>query len=436
MVRENYETKPEIQKVILAAVEKQKDADTIDYTLEEFQNLAEANNLEVVGIITQKLDRPVSGTYFGSGKIEELSELVAATDATLVVSNDDLTATQIRNLEKLIGHGIRVVDRTALILDIFATRAQTKVAKLQVRLAQKQYQLPRLHTSLANELDQQGGAGGGSFTSRGAGETKLELSRRVIEDQIIRIKRELKDVIEASGTQRKQRDASGLPRVALVGYTNAGKSTWMNKMIENYGVESENDDKTVFEKDMLFATLDSTVRAIKLPNKRQILLSDTVGFVSNLPHDLVASFHSTLEEAINADLLVQVVDVSDPHYKEMMDTTEQTLREIGADQVPMVVIYNKADKTEMSYPDRNGNTLTASARDEKSVLAFVELITQELFGKIVEVELLIPFDRGDIVSEINSKYNVLSTEYLENGTQLKVSLLPEEALKYNQFEQK
>jgi GTP-binding protein HflX len=436
LVRENYETKPEIQKVILAAVEKQKDADTIDYTLEEFQNLAEANNLEVVGIITQKLDRPVSGTYFGSGKIEELSELVAATDATLVVSNDDLTATQIRNLEKLIGHGIRVVDRTALILDIFATRAQTKVAKLQVRLAQKQYQLPRLHTSLANELDQQGGAGGGSFTSRGAGETKLELSRRVIEDQIIRIKRELKDVIEASGTQRKQRDASGLPRVALVGYTNAGKSTWMNKMIENYGVESENDDKTVFEKDMLFATLDSTVRAIKLPNKRQILLSDTVGFVSNLPHDLVASFHSTLEEAINADLLVQVVDVSDPHYKEMMDTTEQTLREIGADQVPMVVIYNKADKTEMSYPDRNGNTLTASARDEKSVLAFVELITQELFGKIVEVELLIPFDRGDIVSEINSKYNVLSTEYLENGTQLKVSLLPEEALKYNQFEQK
>lgn len=428
-----HETAAETQKVILVAVEKQNQKPSIEYTLEEFENLAMANNLEVVGTLVQKLDRPVSGTYFGSGKIEELSELVSATDATLVISNDDLTATQIRNLEKLIGDDVRVVDRTALILDIFAQRAQTKIAKLQVKLAQKKYQLPRLHTSLANELDQQAGAGGGSFTSRGAGETKLELSRRVIEDQIIHIKKELKEVIDGTKTQRKQRDNSGMPTAALVGYTNAGKSTWMNQMIENFGVETEREDKTVFEKDMLFATLDSTVRKIKLPNNREILLSDTVGFVSNLPHDLVASFNSTLEEAVNADLLIQVVDISDPNYKEMMETTEQTLKQIGAGEIPMIVIFNKADKTELKFPDRNGETLVASARDEKSLIEFVSIVEDNLFGKIEVVELLIPFERGEVVSKINSKFNILETEYLENGTQLKVELQPQEIDQFKEF---
>jgi GTP-binding protein HflX len=433
MTEKIHTTEIEKQKVILAAIERQKD--NFEYIIEELENLAVANNLEVVGTLSQKLERPVSGTYFGSGKIEELAELVNATEATLVISNDDLTATQIRNLEKAIKkEGVRVVDRTALILDIFASRAQTKIAKLQVRLAQKQYQLPRLHTSLANELDQQGGAGGGSFTSRGAGETKLELSRRVIEDQIIKIKSELKLLLESSDIQRKQRDESGIPTVALVGYTNAGKSTWMNQMVTRFGEDNTENDKTVFEKDMLFATLDSTVRSIKLPNKRQILLSDTVGFVSNLPHNLVASFNSTLQEAINADLLVQVVDVSDEHYQDMMDTTEKTLNEIGAGNIPMILIYNKADKTELKFPDRNGETLTLSARNDDSVDLFVQTITEKLFGENEEVPLLLPFDRGDIVNILNKNAKIISTEYVDEGTKLLVELSPSEKEKYAEFQ--
>ncbi|MDR2661313.1 MAG: GTPase HflX [Lactobacillaceae bacterium] len=433
MSKQTQTTDTEIQKVVLVAVEKPNQKATFEYTIEEFKNLAIANNLEVTQVVTQKLDRPVSGTYFGSGKIEELKEVVQATESTLVISNDDLTATQIRNLEKLIGENILVVDRTALILDIFASRAKTKIAKLQVRLAQKQYQLPRLHTSLANELDQQGGAGGGSFTSRGAGETKLELSRRVIEEQISKMKIELKEILANSNTQRKQRDASGIPTVTLVGYTNAGKSTWMNRMIEKYTQSNSSEDKTVFEKDMLFATLDPTVRTLRLPNNRQILLSDTVGFVSNLPHDLIASFNSTLQEAVNADLLVQVVDISDPHYREMMETTEKTLIEIGADKVPMVTVFNKADRASIAFPSREGNTITASAFDSQSQEYFINLIIDKVFGQIEEITLLIPFSKGNIVNEINNSVKVLSQEFENEGTLLKTELTASEKEKYQEF---
>ncbi|WP_180368995.1 GTPase, partial [Oenococcus oeni] len=189
------------------------------------------------------------------------------------------------------------------------------------------------------------------------------------------IKTELKSLLSSSTVQRKRRDNSGLKRVALVGYTNAGKSTWMNRIVERYSqIGNDSEEKKVFEKDMLFATLDSTVRSIRLPNKRQFLLSDTVGFISNLPHNLVASFQSTLEEASNSDLLVQIVDVSDPHYRDMLTTTSKTLRQIGAEQIPMVTIFNKADKAKLSYPERSGEDLIASALDKKSLEAFIDLL--------------------------------------------------------------
>ncbi|MDN6968432.1 GTPase HflX [Oenococcus sp. UCMA 17063] len=434
MTAQLFNTEKTKEKVILTAIENQKNSHDFDYAIEEFKNLALADNLEVADILTQKYDRPNAATYFGKGKVKELKELVIARDAQLVISNDDLTATQIRNLEKMIGADVHVVDRTGLILDIFAARAKTRIAKLQVRLAQKQYQLPRLHTSLANDLDQQAGAGGGSFTSRGSGETKLELNRRTIEDQISQIKTELKSLLASSTIQRKQRDNSGLKRVALVGYTNAGKSTWMNRIIEQYSqIGDDLEEKKVFEKDMLFATLDSTVRSVRLPNKRQFLLSDTVGFVSNLPHNLVASFQSTLEEASNADLLVQIVDVSDPHYRDMLATTSKTLQQIGAKQIPMITIFNKADKAKLNYPERNGENLIASALDEKSLDAFIDLLNKKLFADLKEVELLIPFDQGSILSQLIQDNQVLRQEYNDKGTKIVVELPEAKIKRYERF---
>ncbi|MFT9266566.1 GTPase HflX [Oenococcus sp.] len=437
MAEQLFNTEQAKERVILVALENQKNSASFAYTIEEFKNLAAANNLNVVDVLTQKYDRPNAGTYFGKGKVTELKELVAAREAELVISNDDLTATQIRNLEKMIGGGTRVVDRTALILDIFASRAKSKLAKLQIRLAQKQYQLPRLHTALANELDQQGGAGGGSFTSRGSGETKLELNRRTIEDQIAQIKAELKTLLSASTVQRSQRDHSGLKTVALVGYTNAGKSTWMNRMIEKYSESKEDiDDKKVFEKDMLFATLDATVRAIRLPNKRRFLLSDTVGFVSNLPHNLIASFQSTLDEAVHADLLVQIVDVSDPHYRDMMATTKSTLTAIGAEQIPMVTVFNKADKAGVTYPERSGEDLIASALDDNSLDAFIKLLDEKLFADFKTVELMIPFDQGAVVNQILNGNNVLEQDFTAQGTRLRVELPAAQIETYQAFVQK
>ena len=277
----------------------------LDYELEELANLAKANNLEPVETFTQKLERPNPSTYFGKGKVEELGEAVKTYDVDMIVVNDELTPSQIRNLEKTTD--ATVVDRTGLILEIFAQRAQTKVAKLQVQLARLQYQLPRLRTSMSISLDQQTGTGGAGFTSRGSGETKLEQSRQRITSQMVHVRQELADLDKSENTRSMQRHANNLPNVALVGYTNAGKSTLMNRLLMRFGVGADNDDsKQVFEKDMLFATLNTTVRQLTLPDKRQFLLSDTVGFVSKLPHNLVAAFKSTLQEAANADLILHL----------------------------------------------------------------------------------------------------------------------------------
>lgn len=404
--------------VIIAGIENEQE--NFEYTMAELASLAEAANMKVTRQFKQKLERPIAATYLGKGKAEEIKTAGAVTDSQILILNDELTPTQIRNLENITE--LRVLDRTALILEIFAARAKTKEAKLQVQVAKLQYQLPRLHTGLTDKLDQQtAGNAGGGYTNRGAGETKLELNRRVIEKKISALNKELKTIDKEHQTRRKQRQRSGIKTAALVGYTNAGKSTTLNGLLRLFG---ETKNKEVFEKDMLFATLDTSVRRLRFDDNKEILLSDTVGFVSKLPHQLVKAFHTTLAEAANSDLLVQVVDLSDEHYQEMIETTEKTLAKIGVTNIPMLYVFNKADKLAVSYPSLAGKELTFSARDDESLKTLAELLKQELFKDYQTHAYLIPYAKGNLVEELNQKATVLETEYLADGTKIKAEVAP------------
>ncbi len=401
-----------------------------DYTMQELANLAEACNMEVKDTVIQKLERPVSASYVGRGKAEEIKTQGKIHDARILIVNDELTPMQIRNLGDLTD--MKIIDRTALILEIFASRARSKEAKLQVQIAQLRISLPRLHTDNDKvKLDQQTGGGGGSFNSRGGGETKLEKDRRVIGKRISILKKELKDIEEKQSVTRKQRDASGLKSVALVGYTNAGKSTTMNGLLRACG---KDDDKQVFEKDMLFATLDTSVRRLHFKDNKDFLISDTVGFVSHLPHQLVQAFKSTLSEAAKADLLVQVIDVSDPNYRDMIKTTEETLKEIGVENIPMIYAFNKADLTEAPYPEILGNQITYSAKDPASIEKIVELIKENIFKDDRIVTFKIPFSEGRYLDELNVRGTVLETTYEEDGTVVSANVSPELHSRLSRFE--
>ena len=314
-----------------------------DYSMEELANLAEACEVEVVGELTQNLQRVNPSHYLGTGKTQEVKVLVDDYHANLVVFNDELSPSQIRNLEKELE--CKVIDRTILILDIFDRRAKTKEAQLQVEVAKLQYMLPRLN-GLRESLGRQ--SGGVGTSNRGSGEKQIELDRRRIEERVSVLNKELEELVEHRQTQRKQRKKKGLPVVALVGYTNAGKSTVMNAFVERFHPTFE--EKQVFEKDMLFATLETSVRHIPLPDRKEFLLTDTVGFVSKLPHHLVKAFRSTLEEVSEADLLIHVIDLSNANYPQMMEITNQTLKGIGIGEIPTILAYNKADLTDQSIP--------------------------------------------------------------------------------------
>lgn len=363
-------------------------------------------------------------------RAEEIKTQGKIHDARILIVNDELTPMQIRNLGDLTD--MKIIDRTALILEIFASRARSKEAKLQVQIAQLRISLPRLHTDNDKvKLDQQTGGGGGSFNSRGGGETKLEKDRRVIGKRISILKKELKDIEEKQNVTRKQRDASGLRSVALVGYTNAGKSTTMNGLLRACG---KDDDKQVFEKDMLFATLDTSVRRLHFKDNKDFLISDTVGFVSHLPHQLVQAFKSTLSEAAKADLLVQVIDVSDPNYRDMIKTTEETLKEIGVENIPMIYAFNKADLTEAPYPEILGNQITYSAKDPASIEKIVELIKENIFKDDRIVTFKIPFSEGRYLDELNVRGTVLETNYEEDGTIVSANVSPELHSRLSRFE--
>lgn len=415
-----------IEKAILVGVNLRND-EHFDYSMEELQNLAEALHVEVVGTVTQNLERVTPSHYVGTGKIEEIKNFYEEAQANLVIFNDELSPSQIRNLERDLA--TKVIDRTMLILDIFGRRAKTREAQMQVELAQLQYMLPRL-VGLHASLSRQGGGTGGGFKNRGAGETKLELDRRKIEDQIAKIKKDLEHVKEQRETQRKQRRKNALPVVSIVGYTNAGKSTIMNQLLTQIGQEEH---KQVFEKDMLFATLETSVRQIELPDKKTFLLTDTVGFVSKLPHHLVKAFRSTLEEARDADLLLHVVDVSNTEHGFMMDVTNETLKAVGVEDIPTIYVYNKADIADAPYPVVSGDNIWISAKQGVGLEELVQLIRQHIFSHYVTCDMLIPYDQGNVVSYLNENASVFNTAYEEGGTLLSLEVKAADYAKYQHY---
>lgn len=421
-----------MEKALLVGVNLNNGED-YKLSLEELGSLAEACEMEVVGSVEQNLIDVHKAFYIGTGKVEEVKEVAEEKEADVVIFDNSLSPMQMRNLQDKIGKPI--LDRSTLILDIFASRARSREAKLQVEVARLQYMLPRL-VGLHAALSRQGG-GSGSMSNKGAGEKKLELDRRVLEHRLAEYRRELKEVGAERQTQRKKRAASGMPRIALVGYTNAGKSTLMNAMLDLFGVdEIDVEEKKVMEKDMLFATLDTTVRKIAPENHHAFLLSDTVGFIHKLPHNLVEAFHSTLEEAREADILLQIVDYSDEHYKEQIAVTNQTLKELGAEGIPMIYVYNKADKVAPEnlpgkIPAVTEDSIYLSAKQKIGMDELICLIEKKLAGGYRECELMIPYTDGRAVSYLNENAVVFAMEYQENGVYMKVNCKAED---YNYYE--
>lgn len=420
-------------KVLLVGLDTGEEPD-FDHSMEELKSLAEAAYKQVAGVIVQRMQEVNKAFYIGTGKVEEVREYAGECQAEEVVFDNALSPSQVRNLGRELG--LPVLDRTNLILDIFAIRAQTKEAKLQVETARLQYFLPRL-VGMRENLSRQGGTTGGSLSNRGAGETKLELDRRKIEHRISELKKELEDVAGARETMRKKRSQSKIPKVALVGYTNAGKSTILNRMVSLYG---DNKEKTVVEKDMLFATLDTNVRCIypkadAIENK-PFFLADTVGFIHKLPHGLVKAFRSTLEEVKYADLLIQVVDFSDEHYKQHIEVTAATLKELEAGDIPRIIVYNKADKCAMeNLPRRKDRQIYMAASLNCGIEELTEMIKECVYADQVETELLLPYDKGGIVSYFMENATVLEQEYREEGVWLKVSCHKADADKYAEYRQ-
>lgn len=412
------------QKAILVGVNLNHQAD-FDYSMEELANLTEACDIEVVGVLTQNLPKITPSHYIGTGKIEEVRALLEAHGGNLVIFNDELSPSQLRNLESDLQ--CKVIDRTLLILDIFAERAKTREAQLQVEVARLKYMLPRL-VGLRESLGRQ--SGGVGTKNRGAGETKLELDRRRIEEKITALSRELETLVAHRQTQRKQRKKNDVPVVSLVGYTNAGKSTIMNALLETY---SPGQEKQVLEKDMLFATLETSVRNIPLEDNKAFLLTDTVGFVSKLPHHLVKAFRSTLEEVSEADLLIHVVDYSNPEFARMIEITHQTLKEIGITDIPAIYAYNKSDRTEQSIPDVQGDIIYLAAKPRIGIAELVEEVRRRVFKDYIKCTMLIPYDKGSLVSYLNEHANVLETSYEEDGTKLALECRQSDYGRYKEY---
>lgn len=413
------------ERAILAGADL-GDGEDFDYSMEELGALAEACNMQVVGIVTQKMDFVNKALYLGVGKVEELKEFAEDTDTDVIIFDNALSPSQLRNLQQMLGKPI--LDRTTLILDIFSTRARTREAKLQVETAKLQYLLPRL-VGMHEALSRQGGGSG--LANKGAGEKKLELDRRKIEHRLAELRKELETVARERSTQRKKRLASSLPLVALVGYTNAGKSTLLNRMLERY---SQDENKKVLEKDMLFATLETTVRKIELPDNRRFLLSDTVGFIHKLPTMLVKAFRSTLEEVQNADLLLHVIDYSDENYKKQIKVTEDTLAELGCAQIPVIYVMNKSDRCMEHYPlVKGGDRIYMAAGVGVGIDELIELISQKLFGTYREAEFLIPYEKGQVMSYLMEHALVRDTEYTENGIRISAACSGEDYARCQQY---
>ncbi|EGT3801486.1 GTPase HflX [Clostridioides difficile] len=405
-------------------VKKNDDIDTNE-SMEELKELTKAAGAEVVGSLIQNKHSVNAAYYIGKGKVEEIRAYSDSLDATLVIFNDELSGAQIRNIENVVGR--KVIDRTTLILDIFAQRALSKEGKLQVELAQLKYRLPRLY-GMGGEMSRTGAGIG----TRGPGEQKLEIDKRHILNKAADIRRELKEVKKNRETQRVKRLKSNIPIVALVGYTNAGKSTLLNELIKTH--KDYEQEKEVFVKDMLFATLDVTLRKALLPNKKEFLVVDTVGFVSKLPHDLVEAFKATLEEVQYADLILHVIDATNTSYELQKSTTEGVLKELGVNDKKHILVYNKVDKLELDiYPKSQEDIVYISAKQGINMDKLLNMIEIALMENTYSVSLMLPYERGDIFSRIKDKYNVENFEYGESGITLDVDLDEEDFNIYREY---
>lgn len=417
----------EIEKALLVAVNVNNQKYFLN-SVEELRNLTYACNMDVLDVVVQNLENVNNATYIGTGKVKEIKEQAKDLKADLIIFNNELSPSQLRNLQKDLS--LPILDRTGLILQIFSKRAQTKEAKLQVEVAKLQYMLPRL-VGLHSSLGRQGSGAG--LSNKGSGEKKLELDRRRIEDKITELNKELKNIENERDVQRKQRKKKGIPLVSLAGYTNAGKSTLMNALVDIY---KNDESKKVEEKNMLFATLDTSVRNITLPDKKEFLLSDTVGFISELPHSLVKAFRSTLEEIKQADLILEVVDFADENYKQHIEVTNKTLKELGADKIPLVYVYNKSDLVLENLPKIEENAIYMSASNKIGIEELINIIKSRIFSNFIKTKLLIPYNRSDIVAYFNSNSNVVRTEYINEGTLLFVECKVEDYNRYKEFEKK
>lgn len=394
---------------------------TVDDSLEELKQLADTAGATVIKKFIQKRPKPDPAFFIGRGKVQELALYAQQENIDLCIFDDELSPAQQRNIESVMG--IRILDRTALILDIFAQRARTNEGKLQVELAQLQYTLPRIMGKglMLSRL-------GGGIGTRGPGETKLEVDRRRIRDRIAFIKDQIEKVKAVRSLHRSKRKKNNVFEVSLVGYTNAGKSTLLNTLTNS----------DIYAKDQLFATLDPTTRQLTLPNKQEIIITDTVGFIQRLPHQLIAAFRSTLEVVTEADLLVHVIDVSHELYKEQAAAVHEVLKEIGAETKPVITVYNKIDKLppDSKLADRlalEENTVCISAAKKLNLETLQQMIESHLKSKAVEVTLCIPYAETAKAAQLHETANVLEQEYTENGAVMKVILPVEDLEAYNEY---
>lgn len=415
----------EKQKVLLVGVNL-NDEFYFFKSMSELEELVKACQMLPIGSVVQNLKEINSAFYVGSGKLEEIKDKINELHPDLVVFNNELSPSQLKNLELKLD--IQILDRTSIILNIFALRAKTNEAKMQVEISKLRYMLPRL-SGLHLSLGRQGGGSG--FSNKGSGEKQIELDRRIIEDRISKLNKELSEIETRRNIQRRKRSDSEIPLVSLVGYTNAGKSTLLNTLVD---LSLSDESKKVYEEDMLFATLETSIRKIKIKDGKEFLLSDTVGFIRELPHMLIKAFRSTLDEVKNSDLLLHVVDFSNEEYEENIRVTNSTLKEIGADNIPVIYVFNKCDEVnDIKLPYVDGNKVYISAKNNIGINELINVISNNIFKEYVTCKIEIPFKRGDIVSYLKEKYDFISTQYTNDGTLIEICLNKKDYGKYKNY---
>ena len=403
------------EKAVLVGVDRPGQRWPLASSLAELERLADTAGADTVAVTTQKLDAPNPRTFVGSGKVEEIVSLCRAHGADLIIFDDELTPSQQSNLEKSVDRELKVIDRTALILDIFALHATSKEGRLQVRLAQNQYLLPRLRGMWAHLASNRMGGGVGSRF--GEGESQLEVDRRLVRKRITTIKRELQHLSDVRAIQRESRYESGMFKVSLAGYTNAGKSSLLNKLT--------NADVLAYDK--LFATLDSTTRKYELPEGREITLTDTVGFIQKLPTTLVEAFKSTLDEITGSDLILHVVDASSDEFEDQISAVEEVLEQIGAQAISRLLVFNKCDLLTEEQCDalrRRYDAILVSAVDGYGITELIEKVAHIASAQDTHLDVLIPYQRGDLVSKAHERCRILTEEHTEQGTHITMLTSP------------